>query len=210
MHLRITTHHAFADRHAYAGGTHHAFADRGEGFCVFNDIAVAVAYALEVHGVSRVLVVDLDVHQGNGTAAIFAEDERVTTFDMFCSANYPWSTRRAASINVPLPPDTSDEAYIDTLHRGLAQLADMQPQLIVYQAGVDALAADAFGKLALSRAALGARNNAVYSFALAARAPLLITMGGGYAKPDIAPSVAAHADVFRAAAFRVAAAHAAA
>lgn len=190
-----------------AGGTHHAFADRGEGFCVFNDIAVAIMYALEVHGLSRVLVVDLDVHQGNGTADIFQHDDRVTTFDMFCDRNYPWQTRRQNTYDIALPVSTTDEEYLGTLKESLAMLLKHEPQLVVFQAGVDALAEDSLGKMNLSRDALGSRNNMVLSFALSQEVPLLITLGGGYARPDMTPSVSAHADVFRAAAFRLSALH---
>jgi acetoin utilization deacetylase AcuC-like enzyme len=188
-----------------AGGTHHAFACHGEGFCVFNDIAIAAKYAMEVHGLSRVLVVDLDVHQGNGTADIFQADPRVTTFDMFCDRNYPWETRRRNTHDIALPASTSDEEYLSLLRDSLEMLHMYEPQFIIFQAGVDALAEDSMGKMSLSRHALAARNNMIYSFALSHHAPLLITLGGGYARPDMSPSVLAHADVFRAAAFRLSA-----
>jgi acetoin utilization deacetylase AcuC-like enzyme len=130
----------------------------------------------------------------------------VTTFDCFCESNYPWQTRRKSTIDVPLPDDISDEQYLSLIQSWLPKLAKLAPQLVIYQAGVDGLAEDALGNLKLSRNCLNARNNAVYSFALQNNFPLGICMGGGYAKPDIAPSVAAHADVFRTAAMRLSAA----
>lgn len=196
--LRMTAH--------ISGGTHHAFAHTGEGFCVFNDIAVAAEVAMRDHGVARVLVIDLDVHQGNGTAEIFAADDRVTTFDMFCDSNYPWRTRRTNTYDVPLQPAVTDAQYLELLGSWLLRLREHDPQLVFFQAGVDPLDADSLGKLNLSRHALNARNNAVYSFALELDVPLVITMGGGYAKPDVEPTVAAHADVYRTAAYRLGAA----
>lgn len=146
------------------------------------------------------------MHQGKGTADIFANDDRVTTFDCFCNSNYPWKSRRTNTIDVPLADDTSDSAYLATLQSWLPKLAAVQPQLIFFQAGVDALSDDSLGNMRLSRTCLNARNNLVYSFALAQGVPLVVCMGGGYAKPDINPSVAAHADVYRTAALRLSAA----
>ena len=144
-----------------------------------------------------------DVHQGNGTSSIFDGNGRISTFDCFCKDNYPWKTRHASTHDVELPQDMSDTAYLEMLHEWLPQLAELRPQLVFFQAGVDALADDSLGKMRLSRHALNARNNMVLSFALFRDLPLVITMGGGYAKPDIGPSVAAHADVYRTAALRL-------
>lgn len=188
-----------------AGGTHHAFADRGEGFCLFNDIAVSARAAITEFGLQRVLVIDLDVHQGNGTAAIFKEDSRVTTFDMHGEKNYPWKTRECCTYDVGLPDDTSDDAYMEVLQGWLPRLLDRhEPQLVIFQAGVDALKADSFGRLALTRQGLLRRNNAVYSWALNAFIPLVVVFGGGYSRPMDA-SVDAHADVYRTAALRISA-----
>jgi acetoin utilization deacetylase AcuC-like enzyme len=123
----------------------------------------------------------------------------------FCEENYPWKSQRPASINVPLSADTSDEAYLQTLHAWLPQLAKLKPDLVFLQAGVDPLVDDKLGKMQISRQALNARNNMLYSFALFNAFPMVITMGGGYAKPSIDPSVAAHADVYRTAALRLSA-----
>jgi acetoin utilization deacetylase AcuC-like enzyme len=126
-------------------------------------------------------------------------------FDIFCDQNYPWASRRRNTYDVPLHSDTTDAEYLAILTEQLSSLKQHQPQLVVYQAGVDCLLDDALGKMSLSRDTLGRRNNMVYSFALELNAPLLITMGGGYAKPDIMKSVVCHADVYRAAAFRLSA-----
>ncbi|GIM14475.1 hypothetical protein Vretimale_17424 [Volvox reticuliferus] len=188
-----------------AGGTHHAFRDRGEGFCIFNDIAVAANVAMRDYGLDSILVVDLDVHQGNGTADIFGKDPRVTTFDMFGDRNYPWKTRRTNTYDIPLPDDMGDEDYLGLLRSWLPRLLrDHRPQLIIFQAGVDALKGDSFGRLGLSRSGLLARNNLVYGTALEAGIPLVITMGGGYTRPMDA-SVSCHTDVYRTAAYRLSA-----
>jgi len=186
-----------------AGGTHHAFHARGEGYCIFNDIAVAARVAMEDYGVQRVLVVDLDVHQGNGTAGIFESDPRVTTFDVFGDKNYPWKTRMRNTYDVPLPDGTGDEEYLSVLRQWLPRLMEQhQPQLLFFQAGVDALKGDSFGRLCLSRQGLLQRNHLVYSTALQAGVPMVITMGGGYTKPMDA-SVECHTDVYRSAAYRL-------
>lgn len=125
-------------------------------------------------------------------------------FDVFCDQNYPWASRRTNTYDIALQSDTSDAQYLEILAEQLKILKHIDPQLVVYQAGVDSLQQDALGKMTLSRDTLGRRNNMVYSFALNLDVPLLITMGGGYAKPDIMTSVVCHADVYRAAAFRLA------
>ena len=145
------------------------------------------------------------MHQGNGTADIFANDDRVTTLDLFCDSNYPWRSRRRNTHDVPLPDDLSDAEYLQLLRSWLAHVSNPKPELVIFQAGVDGLEADSLGNMSLSRDCLNARNNAVYSFALGSGVPLVVCMGGGYAKPDVAPSVAAHADVYRTAAMRLSA-----
>ncbi|KAI5067513.1 hypothetical protein GOP47_0018041 [Adiantum capillus-veneris] len=190
-----------------AGGTHHAFPDHGEGFCVFNDIAVAARVALEAYpescSVERpILVIDLDVHQGNGTAKIFEADDRVVTFSMHGANNYPWRTKMKSDYDVDLPDDTGDEVYLAVLSDWLQRLfGSHSPSLIFFQAGVDALREDSFGRLAMTRQGLLQRNNMVYTACLTRQLPLVITMGGGYSRPSEA-SVLAHADVYRAAALR--------
>ncbi|CAM6117926.1 unnamed protein product [Calypogeia fissa] len=190
-----------------AGGTHHAFSGHGEGFCVYNDIAVAAMVALNDYPTScnvdtPILVIDLDVHQGNGTAKIFEQDDRVITFSMHGEKNYPWRTKMKSNYDVDLPDDTGDEEYLSILSQWLPRLFEQHnPFLVFFQAGVDALKADSFGRLSLTREGLLRRNNAVYSACLERNLLLVITMGGGYARPSDA-SVQAHADVYRSAALR--------
>lgn len=193
-----------------AGGTHHAFAGWGEGFCVFNDIAVAAVNALErfperlAGSPSPVLIIDLDVHQGNGTAKIFEEDDRVVTFSMHGAGNYPWKTKMRSTHDVDLPDDTNDEDYLKELAGWLPYLFDTyDPRLVYFQAGVDALKEDSFGRLGMTRSGLLKRNHMVYNECVTRDVPLVITMGGGYSRPPDA-SIAVHADVFRSAAYRFA------
>ena len=186
-----------------AGGTHHAFRGHGEGFCIFNDMAVASEAAIHAYGADSVpiLILDLDVHQGNGTAAIFEGRPDVITFSMHGANNYPWRSKMRSTYDIDLPDDTGDDEYLALLNDWLPRLfAAHAPRLVFYQAGVDALKGDKMGRLAMSRAGLARRNHAVYSACLAAGVPLVTVMGGGYA-PDEA-SIDAHADVFRAAALR--------
>jgi len=189
-----------------AGGTHHAYRDRGEGFCVFNDIAVAIRVAQRDHADKlqgrKILVIDLDVHQGNGTAKIFENDPQVVTFSMHGANNYPIKTREKSTHDVELPDDADDEMFLEQLALWLPRLFDdYDPAIVFFQAGVDALREDSFGRLGLTRNGLLRRNNAVYSMCITRGVPLVITMGGGYSKP-INASVDAHVDVFRSAALR--------
>ena len=190
-----------------AGGTHHAFRDRGEGFCVYNDLAIAAMVAIQDYGARRVLIVDTDVHQGNGTASIFEGAEwkdRVLTLDIFADGCYPWRTRTKADISVPLPDGTGDEEYLRILQENLNRVMIDPIDLVIWQAGVDALQGDSFGRLSLTRGGLLRRNNMVISAALQGNIPLLITMGGGYGR-EISQSIDAHADVYRTAAYRLSA-----
>ncbi len=182
-----------------AGGTHHAFSAEGAGYCVFNDIAVCAKVAMRDHGVGRVLVLDLDVHQGDGTAVIFADDPRVFTASVHCAANFPF--RKAQSdLDVALPAGTGDEAFLEAVSRILPDLIDRhRPDLLIYQAGVDGLEEDQLGKWALTRSGLHRRNALVYEAARAQNIPTLVLMGGGYSDP-IDASVEALADVFEQAA----------
>lgn len=187
-----------------AGGTHHAFADRGEGFCVFNDIAVAASAALrDFHSLQRILIIDLDVHQGNGSAALFDADPRVFTFSMHCVGNY-FSKKEFSDCDVEVPVGAGDEAYLAELRQQLPRLFHQhRPQLTFFQAGVDPHISDAFGKLALTHAGLKERNRLTYEAALAHGSRLVVTMGGGYPRDlsvnsrAFADVVAAHVDVYR-------------
>lgn len=163
-----------------AGGSHHAHADFGAGFCVFNDLAIAARRLLDAGEVQRILVVDLDVHQGDGTAAIFAGDSRVFTLSLHCQENFP--ARKAVSdMDAGLPVGCGDDAYLAALARHLpVALARSRPDLIFYQAGVDPHKEDKLGRLALTDAGLAARDSQVATLARAAGVPLVSVMGGGY------------------------------
>jgi acetoin utilization deacetylase AcuC-like enzyme len=178
----------------------------GEGFCVFNDIATAATVALRDNKIERILVIDLDVHQGNGTAKIFEKDPRVTTFSMHCGKNL-FSKRELSDFDVELEAGMGDDEYLDlTAMHTHRLLQEVQPQLTFFQAGVDPARQDALGKLQLSREGLQERNRIVCEATLRMSSPLVVTMGGGYPK-DLDPQsdhfkavVEAHADVYRAAA----------
>jgi acetoin utilization deacetylase AcuC-like enzyme len=179
-----------------AGGTHHAFADHGEGYCIFNDHVVVLRRLREEGFAQRVLIVDLDVHQGNGTAVLCQDDADVFTFSMHSETNYP-ARKERSSWDIGLPDGTTDEQYLDILMRALPQILErFTPDLILYQAGVDVLAGDRFGKLALTMAGVGERDRLVYEFTHRAGLPLVVTLGGGYAR-DINRIVEAHCQTVR-------------
>ena len=164
-----------------AGGTHHAFADHGEGFCVLNDVAVAVRRLQSEWAIRRALVVDLDVHQGNGTAAIFEGDDTVRTFSMHGERNYP-ARKMRSTVDVGLPDGTDDAAYLAALGAHLPRLIeDFAPDLVFYLAGVDVVAGDRYGRFALTEDGLRARERCVLGWARTAGLPLVITLAGGYA-----------------------------
>ncbi len=178
-----------------AGGTHHAFRDRGEGFCVFNDLAVAARVAQRDHGVERVAIVDLDVHQGNGTAHIFARDPSVFTLSLHGARNYPFQ-KESSSHDVGLPDGCEDPAYLAALDQALEHVRAFRPGLVLYQSGVDGLAGDRLGRMALSEGGLLARDARVFALARALEVPLVATLGGGYGR-DLDRTVRAHLGVFR-------------
>jgi acetoin utilization deacetylase AcuC-like enzyme len=163
-----------------AGGSHHALYETGAGYCIFNDLAVAAHRLLEEGMVRHVLIVDLDVHQGDGTASLLAGRSDVVTFSMHADRNFP--VRKALStLDVPLPDGTGDDAYLDLLEQHLPILiADHRPDIILYQAGVDAHGEDRLGRLALTDAGLNARDALVASLARAHGIPLASALGGGY------------------------------
>ena len=164
-----------------AGGTHHAFADRGEGFCVLNDVAVAIRALRADAAIERALVVDLDVHQGNGTAAIFDGDAGVYTFSMHGERNYP-AQKMHSSCDVGLPDGTGDEAYLAELAQRLpGMLRGFAPDLVFYLAGVDVAADDRYGRFALTDAGVRARDRFVVECVRGAGCPLVLTLAGGYA-----------------------------
>jgi acetoin utilization deacetylase AcuC-like enzyme len=165
-----------------AGGTHHAFADHGEGFCVFNDVAVAIR-ALQREGrVRRAAIVDLDVHQGNGTARIFAGDPDVFTFSMHGAGNFPFHKEKS-SLDLALPDGTGDSAFLASLTAHLDDvIATARPELVFYLAGADPYREDRFGRLAMSVDGLRARDARVFDCCRRHALPVVVTMAGGYAR----------------------------
>lgn len=166
-----------------AGGTHHAFADRGEGFCVFNDLAITTLLLLREEKVRRVLIMDLDVHQGNGTAAILRGQPGAFTCSLHGERNYPFR-KEQSDLDIGLPDGCNDDQYLAALQPALHEaLARSAPELILYQAGVDPLKGDRLGRLALSHAGLRQRDRMVLAAARARGVPIALTLGGGYASP---------------------------
>jgi len=165
-----------------AGGTHHAYADRGEGFCVFNDSAVAARLMQAERRARRVAIVDLDVHQGNGTASILARDESVFTLSLHAENNFPFS-KECSDLDVPLADGTGDAGYLDALQAALSEMfARFDPDLIIYLAGADPHEGDRLGRLKLSMDGLAARDRMVLDHAKQRGIPVAVTMAGGYGK----------------------------
>lgn len=178
-----------------SGGTHHAFADHGEGFCVFNDICIASHLLLNRKEAQRILIVDLDVHQGNGNASIMANHPCVFVFSMHGKKNYPFY-KPPSDLDIELDDGTGDETYLAILGETLPKIVrEFDPDMLFYQAGVDVLATDKLGKLSLSMAGCYERDKLVLTTAHKAGIPMAVVMGGGYS-PDIETVVGAHCGVF--------------
>ena len=179
-----------------AGGTHHAHRARGAGFCVFNDLAVAAGYAL-ANGVRSVLIFDADVHQGDGTATIFADHARIHTVSIHARSNFPFH-KATSDADIELADHTGDDDYLRIVRASFSeQLARTAPELVLYQAGVDPLREDALGRLSVSVDGLYERDRFVLHAAKSAGVPIVTTLGGGYAKP-IELSIEAHVGTYRA------------
>jgi len=179
-----------------AGGTHHAFSNRAEAFCFFNDQAIAAQYVLDQGIAQRVAIIDLDVHQGNGTAEIFSTVPEVFTFSMHGKANYPFK-KEQSDLDVELESSISDEAYLQLLEQHLKEIHQkFEPQFIFYLSGVDILESDKLGKLNLSIQACKRRDALVLSYAKHHQIPVQISMGGGYS-PQLRIIVDAHTNTFR-------------
>lgn len=179
-----------------AGGTHHAFSNRGEAFCLLNDQAIAAQYLLDHQLAKKILIVDLDVHQGNGTAEIFKDNPAVFTFSMHGAKNYPFQ-KEASDLDLPLADGMEDEAYLQLLKSTFPQLLDqVQPDFVFYLCGVDVVATDKLGRLGMSVAGCKARDAYVLSTLKEREIPLQCSMGGGYSK-DIKIIIDAHANTFR-------------
>eukprot|EP00943_MAST-04B_sp_MAST-4B-sp1_P004325 g4325.t1 len=204
-----------------AGGTHHAFHNRGEGYCIFNDIAVCSNFALHngkstnLNKVNKVIVLDFDVHQGNGTASMLNDNPAAFTFSIHGEKNYPWKSRVLGDYDVGVEDDITEKDYLDVCRNSLDKVSELLLQtprdyynnnseindLIIYQAGVDALKSDRLGRLKMSRETLQERNEIVYNWCKSRRinnegVKVLILMGGGYSFPDIMDSVDCHIDAF--------------
>lgn len=179
-----------------AGGTHHAFTDRGEGFCLLNDIAVAANYLLQNTHIKKVLVIDLDVHQGNGTAQIFRDNSQVFTFSMHGEHNYPMHKEKS-DWDIGLPDGTDDTHYLQLLRNALPRLLDeVAPDFVFFQSGVDILATDKLGKLKVSREGCKQRDKLVLEMCKKNHIPVACSMGGGYSE-KITDIVEAHANTYR-------------
>ncbi|MAU15027.1 MAG: histone deacetylase [Muricauda sp.] len=179
-----------------AGGTHHSYSNHGEAFCMLNDQAIGAQYLLNNHLATRILIVDLDVHQGNGTAEIFRTDRSVFTFSMHGKANYPFK-KETSDLDIPLEKGTTDEEYLSILKKTLPELLEtVQPDFIFYLCGVDVLASDKLGTLSMTLNGCKERDRFVLQICHDAKIPVQCSMGGGYS-PEIKTIVEAHANTFR-------------
>ena len=179
-----------------AGGTHHAYSNRAEAFCLLNDQAIAARYLLDKEKAGQILIVDLDVHQGNGTAEIFSNESRVFTFSMHGAGNYPFQKEKS-DLDIALKKGTTDHEYLDLLEQNLDVLINgLEPDFIFYLCGVDILETDKLGTLSLSKEGCRQRDKLVLTACHGREIPVQCSMGGGYSK-DIDIIVDAHANTFR-------------
>lgn len=178
-----------------AGGTHHAHRDFGSGFCTFNDLAVASLTLLEEGRIARVAIVDLDVHQGDGNAAILGSDRRVFVLSIHGEKNFPFR-KPPSDLDVGLPDGTEDEAYLRALAQAMEHVEAFRPDLVLYLSGADPLASDTLGRLSLTHAGLAERDRAVFEHCRRRGVPVSLAIGGGYAEP-ISDSVEGYANTFR-------------
>lgn len=179
-----------------AGGTHHAFYNRGEAFCLLNDQAIGANYLLATGKAHQILIIDLDVHQGNGTAALFQNNPKVFTFSMHGKANYPFQKEKS-DLDIALKDNTSDDEYLERLEMHLSQLlTTIKPDFVFYLSGVDVLKEDKLGRLALTLEGTKKRDELVFSSCFEQQVPVQCSMGGGYA-PDVNLIVEAHANTYR-------------
>ena len=165
-----------------AGGTHHAHHDFGSGYCIFNDLAVCSLLALSRYKITKIVVIDLDVHQGDGTATILQNVDQVLTISVHCKQNFPFR-KSESDYDLELPANAGDEELLETVAQALDITKQFEPKLILFQAGVDGLATDALGKLNISREGMRRRNEMVFDFAVEHSIPTVVFMGGGYSDP---------------------------
>jgi len=181
-----------------AGGTHHAYSNRGEAFCLLNDQAIAAQYLLDKKHAKKVLIIDLDVHQGNGTAEIFQKNDNVFTFSTHGKSNYPFN-KETSDLDIAFEDNTSDDEFLKTISSVIPKLIEQQkPNFIFYLAGVDILASDKLGKLGCSMNGCKERDTIVFQNCKRYQIPVQVSMGGGYS-PDIKTIIDAHANTYRAA-----------
>ena len=179
-----------------AGGTHHAYSTHGEAFCMLNDQAIAARYLLDRQHAQKILIIDLDVHQGNGTAEIFKNEDRVFTFSMHGQKNYPFR-KEQSDWDIPLEDKTGDEQYLNVLNDSLPQLFEqVDPDFVFYLSGVDVVATDRLGRLGMSLEGCKQRDEQVLEFCHRRSLPIQCSMGGGYSK-DIKLIIEAHANTYR-------------
>jgi acetoin utilization deacetylase AcuC-like enzyme len=179
-----------------AGGTHHAYSNRGEAFCLLNDQAIGAQYLLNQKLAKKILIVDLDVHQGNGTAEIFQNNDKVFTFSMHGKSNYPFK-KETSDLDIALHDHTDDTKYLELLQNTLPYLIEMQkPDFIFYLSGVDILASDKLGKLGCTLNGCKKRDEMVFSLCRKYEIPVQVSMGGGYS-PEIKTIIEAHANTYR-------------
>ena len=179
-----------------AGGTHHAYSNKGEGFCLLNDVAIASNYLIDKGLATKILIIDLDVHQGNGTAEIFQEQINVFTFSMHGQENYPLHKEKS-DLDIGLETYTKDEAYLNILYQTLPALIKQQkPDFLFYISGVDILVTDKLGKLSITKEGCYRRDEFVFEQAINNKLPIVVSMGGGYS-PKIIDIVDAHCNTFR-------------
>jgi acetoin utilization deacetylase AcuC-like enzyme len=179
-----------------AGGTHHAMPDFGEGFCVFNDVAIAIKVLQQSMWATNILVIDCDVHQGNGTAEIFKNNASVFTFSLHGANNYPFK-KPASSLDIGLPDKTGDKVYLQTLGEALDEIFNQfNPDLVFYLGGIDPLDTDQLGRLSLTIEGLKSRDELVIKKVTSHDVPLVLLLSGGYA-PTLKETVAAHAQMYK-------------
>ena len=178
-----------------AGGTHHAHRDFGSGYCVFNDLAVSAIHAIDNLRLDKVAILDLDVHQGDGTATILQDRDDILTISVHCSTNFPFR-KSVSDYDIPVEPSTGDNGYLQQVEKAIQLCLEFEPDLVLYQAGVDGLETDSLGKLSVSRNGMMRRNEMVFNSIFEAQSiPIVVFMGGGYSKP-IEHTIDAFEDLF--------------
>jgi acetoin utilization deacetylase AcuC-like enzyme len=179
-----------------AGGTHHSFRERGEGFCLFNDVAVGSFYAIQKYSFENILIIDLDVHQGNGTASIMQNESKVFTFSMHGKKNYPFKKEKS-DLDIELDDGINDLKYLNLLNENLTKISNIiRPDIVFYISGVDILSTDKLGRLNITRNGCKVRDEIVYEYAQKNNIPIVTSMGGGYSE-KIYDIVEAHCNTFK-------------